>query len=95
MGSVFVRTRTHKHGKKVDYWVIEYRVNGKPRRETAGKVGIVTKTIARELLKKRQLQVKLGQWDMIEVKIPTLSLFTPEIPKLRKRYYSQTLLETR
>ena len=61
MGSIFVRTRTHKGGKMADYWVIEYRVNGKPRRETVGKIGIVTKTIARELLKKRELQVKLGQ----------------------------------
>ncbi len=78
MGSIFVRTRTHKNGKKVDYWCIEYRPNGKPRRETVGKVGVVTKTIARELLKKRELQVKLGQWDMIEAKIPTLSEFAPE-----------------
>lgn len=75
MGSVFVRTRTHKDSKKADYWVIEYRVNGKPRRETVGKVGIVTKSIAKELLKKRELQVKLGQWDMIGAEIPTLNEF--------------------
>lgn len=81
MGSVFVRTRTHNDGKKADYWVIEYRINGKLRRETVGKVGIVTKTIARELLKKRELQVKLGQWDMIDAKIPTLNEFANEYLK--------------
>jgi integrase len=38
-------------------------------------MAIVTKSIARELLKKRELQVKLGQWDMIEANIPTLNEF--------------------
>ncbi|MGE5443320.1 MAG: hypothetical protein ACM3SR_01805 [Ignavibacteriales bacterium] len=97
MGSVFVRTRTHKDGKKADYWVIEYRVSGKPRRETLGRVGVVTKTIARELLKKRELQVKLGQWDMIDAKIPTLNEFANEYLKYvkdvaKKRSWSRDVL---
>jgi integrase len=94
MGSIFLRTRIHKDGKKADYWCIEYRVNGKTRRETVGKKEVVTKTIARELLKKRELQVKLGQWDMIDAIIPTLNEFAEEYLKyvrdvVKKRSWSR------
>jgi len=69
MGTVFQRGNS---------WVIEYRVNGKTKRESIGKQGIVTKTMAREVLKRREQQIKLGQYDMINTIIPTLSEFTPE-----------------
>jgi site-specific recombinase XerD len=49
-----------------------------------GKVGIVTKTIARELLEKRELQVKLGQWDLIGTEIPSLNEFTNEYLKYER-----------
>jgi integrase len=80
-----------------DYWVIEYRVNGKPGRETVGKVGIVTKTIARELLKKGEFQVRLGQWDMIWAEVPTLNEFANEYLKYvrdvtKKRSWSRDVL---
>lgn len=76
MGSVFERTRIHKDGKKASYLYIVYSVNGKRKWESAGQVGVITKTYARELLKKRERQVKLEQWDMIEVKVPTLDEFS-------------------
>mgnify|MGYP001773950704 CR=1 FL=1 len=78
MGSIFIRTRTAKDGKQNKYWVIEYRIGDRLRRETVGRLGIVTKGIAKELLKKRELQVKLGQWNMITAKIPTLNEFISE-----------------
>ena len=68
MGSVF---------KRKDSWVMEYKdQNGKIRRKSVGKVGVVTKTAAREVLRKREQQIKLGQYEMIEAKIPTISDFS-------------------
>jgi len=78
MGTVFKRTRVHKNGKHFDYWYISYSINGKRKWEAAGEIGPVTKTMARELLKKREQQVKLGQWDMLEAEIPMLSEFIPQ-----------------
>ncbi|MDA2918528.1 site-specific integrase [Desulfobacterota bacterium AH_259_B03_O07] len=72
MGSVFQRGNS---------WVIEYRVKGKTKRESVGKKGVVTKTMAREILKKREQQVKLGQYDMLKAKIPTFSEFGDEYIK--------------
>ncbi|MGH7908557.1 MAG: tyrosine-type recombinase/integrase [Thermodesulfobacteriota bacterium] len=67
MGSVFLRG---------DSWVGEYKDRGKIRRKTFGKKGIVTKTMAREMLKKIEQKVKLGQYDMIDAEIPTLLEFS-------------------
>jgi integrase len=62
-------------------------------------VGVVTKSIARELLKKRELQVKLGQWEknMIGAEIPTLDEFANEYLKyvrdvVKKRSWSRDVL---
>lgn len=78
MGSVFKRTRVHKGGRKMAYWYIVYSINGKRKWEAVGEEGLITKTAARELLKKREQQVKLGQWDMLEAKIPTLHQIIPK-----------------
>jgi integrase len=67
MGSVFLRGNT---------WVGEYRVNGKTRRKALGKKGIVTKTLAKEMLRKIEQKVKLGQYDMLDATIPTLAEFS-------------------
>lgn len=69
MGSVYLRGSS---------WVIEYKVNGKTKRESIGKKGIATKTMAREILNKREQQVKLGQYDMLEAEIPTFNEITAE-----------------
>lgn len=69
MGSVFLRG---------DSWVGEYTDRGKTKRVAFGKKGIVTKTMAKEMLKKMEQKVKLGQYDMLDSEIPTLKEFAPE-----------------
>lgn len=67
MGSVFLRG---------DSWVGEYKDRGKTRRVAFGKKGIVTKTMAKEMLRKKEQMVKLGQYDMLDAEIPTLNEFS-------------------
>jgi len=69
MGTVFLRNNS---------WVIEYKLNNKMKREAVGKKSLITKTQARELLKKRERQVKLGQLDMLENEIPTFKSFSKD-----------------
>jgi hypothetical protein len=78
MGSIFKRSRIRKDGREVDYWYIAYSINGKRKWEAVGEVHSVTKTMAKELLKKREQQVKLGQWDMLEAEVPALREFIPQ-----------------
>ncbi len=73
MGSVFLRG---------DSWVIEYRKHdGRLRRESVGKRGSATKSMAREILQIKERQVKLGQYDLLDVNIPTISEFADEYIK--------------
>ena len=59
--------------------VIEYKLpNGKTKRETIGKTGIVTKTMAKQILQEKERQVKLGQYDMLEARIPTIVEYSEE-----------------
>jgi len=69
MGSVFLRGNT---------WVIEYKVNGNTKRQSIGKKGIATKTMAKEILNKIEQQVKLGQFGLLDNDIPTLQQFSEE-----------------
>jgi integrase len=70
MGTVFLRGNS---------WSIEYRSNnGSIRRESVGKKGIITKTMAREILQKRERNVKLGKEDMLDSEIPNLEEFSKE-----------------
>jgi hypothetical protein len=64
MGSVFLRG---------DSWVGEYKDRGKAKRIAFAKKGIVTKTMAKEMLKKIEQKVKLGQYDMLDAEIPILT----------------------
>jgi integrase len=66
MGSIFLRG---------DSWVGEYKDRGKIKRVSFGKKGIITKTMAKEMLKKIEQKVKLGQYDMLDAEIPTLREF--------------------
>lgn len=68
MGTVF---------KRGGNWVIEYRKpNGKLRRESIGKMGVATKSMAKEVLRQREQQIKLGLYEMLEADIPTIAQFT-------------------
>jgi len=70
MGSVF---------KRGENWVIEYKKpNGRLRRESIGKMSVATKSMAKEILRKREQQIKLGQYEMLEAKIPTIEQFRDE-----------------
>jgi len=73
---IYKRIREHKDGSETAYWYIRYWVNGKERKESIGKVGTVTKTIAQARLEERRRQIRLGQLDMLQAKIPTLEDFT-------------------
>ncbi len=76
MGSVFLRGNS---------WVIEYRnINGKMRRESIGKKGMMTKSMARSILLDKERGVKLGQYDMLEANIPKLKDFSDEYIKYVK-----------
>ena len=44
---VFKRTRVTKDGVSNQYWYIRYRVNGKDKYESVGRIPLVTKTQAR------------------------------------------------
>jgi integrase len=67
MGSVFLRG---------DSWVGEYKDRGRIKRKTFGKKGIITKTMAKEMLRKREQMVKRGEYDMLDAEIPTLNEFS-------------------
>jgi len=70
MGTVFPRGKS---------WAIEYKKpNGRLKRESIGKIGVVTKSMAREILRKREQQIKLGQYEMLEADIPTIAQFKDE-----------------
>lgn len=70
MGSVFRRGAM---------WVIEYKMpNGKTKRESIGRAGVVTKSMAKEVLRQREQQIKLGQYEMLEADIPTIARFKDE-----------------
>jgi len=71
---VFKRWITSKRGKTA-YWYIRYTVNKKPKWESIGKVGEVTKAVADAVLAERKKQIRLGTYDLIRTDIPTLSEF--------------------
>jgi len=92
MGSVF---------KRGGSWVIEYRnLDGRLRRESIGKRGVMTKTIARAILEKRELNVKLGKEDMLDAEIPIFSdyakeylVYQKDVKKIRSHERTRKCLE--
>lgn len=75
---VFKRNIKSKDGSKTPYWYIRYTVNGKDKWESIGKVGQITKSLAQAKLEEKKRQVRRGELDMIDAKIPTLSEFNEE-----------------
>lgn len=74
---VFKRRINNKKGNTA-YWYARYRVNGKDKWESLGKVGEITKTIAEAILSERKKQIRLGAYDMMTAKIPTIDDFSKE-----------------
>jgi len=91
MGSVFLRGSA---------WVGEYRDLGIIKRKALGNKKIITKTMAREMLKKIEQKVKLGQYDMLDATIPTLKEFSEDYLKYiryikRNRSWKDTIYHLR
>ena len=72
---VFKRWIKTKDTSKTAYWYIRYMLNDKEKWESVGKLGEITKTVAQRILEERKRMVRLGQWDMIEAEVPTISEF--------------------
>ena len=68
MGSVFLRENT---------WVGEYKERGRIKREALGKKNVITKTMAREELRKIEQRIKRGQYG----EIPSLKDFSGDYIK--------------
>ena len=76
MGSVYQRGNS---------WVLKYKdENGKYRCKSIGNKGVVTKTMAKEILKDIEHKIKLGQHDLVKHQIPTLSTFSKEYIEYQK-----------
>ena len=75
MGSVFLRNGS---------WTIEYKEHGKLKRKSVGKRGVVTKTMAREILNEEEKRIKKGQYGMLDGITPSLSEITPEFINYQK-----------
>lgn len=78
MGQVFKRKVKSSNGHITQYWYIRYRLRGKDKWESVGRVGQITKHVAQTILSERERQIRLGQLDMIETEIPTLNEFSKE-----------------
>lgn len=77
--SVYKRTIVSKDGKKSLYWYVEVSSpNGKKIKRSIGKVGEMTKAVARKVELELKHKIKLGQWDMIQANIPTFNEFISE-----------------
>ncbi len=72
--SVWKRPITSKNGKITEYWYVEVpKPGGGKFKRSIGKVGLVTKSLARQVENEIKKKIKLGQFDMIQADIPTLN----------------------
>lgn len=81
---LFKRTR-NLNGKKSEYWYIDYFLNGKRKWESVGRVGIVTKSDAKSLLKFQHSEILQGKLQTRKKKVvPNFSDFSQEYLKYAK-----------
>jgi integrase len=72
--SVFKRKVKGKEGKITDYWYYEVSLSGgKKIKKSVGKVGLVTKAMAREEETELKKKIRRKQLDMVNADIPTLN----------------------
>jgi len=72
--AVYKRPIKSKNGKITEYWYIEVsKPGGGVIKRSIGKVGQVTKTVARQVESELKKKLRLGQLDMIQAAIPTLN----------------------
>jgi len=66
-------------GKKSEYWYVEVPIpGGKKIKRSVGKVGQVTRAVARQYEHELKKKIKLGQLGVLKVDIPTLRDFSKE-----------------
>ena len=75
MGSVYTINR-FRNDKKIQYRVIKYKVQGEWRAEILGRLEVVQKGWAKEVLKNRERKIKLGEFGLNENNVPTLEEFS-------------------
>ena len=80
---VFKRWITNNKGKTA-YWYARYRVNGKDKWESVGKVGEITKTVAESILAEKKKQIRLGTYEIMNTDIPTINEFSSDYYKYIK-----------
>ena len=72
--AIFKRKIKSKDGKETEYWYVEIALpGGKKIKKSVGKVGQITKTVARQYENDLKKKLRLGQLDMIQAEIPTLN----------------------
>ena len=72
--SVYKRKIKGKEGKITEYWYVEVSLpGGKKIKRSVGKVGQVTKAVARQYESELKKKIRLGQLDMVNADIPTLN----------------------
>src|SRR3990167_5499383 len=75
--AIFKRKIISRSGKVTEYWYVELVVpGGKKLKRSIGKVGQITKTVARQFESGLKKKLRLGQLDMIQADIPTLNEIT-------------------
>lgn len=75
--AIYKRTIRNRTGKDTEYWYLEVSIEGgKKIKRSVGKVGYVTKTMARQREQELIKKIKLEQLDMIRAEIPTLKDFS-------------------
>lgn len=70
MGSIYIRKN-----KKVSTYMGKVKVNGKWKHIKLGRVGIATKSQAKARLRDIEIDIQLGEWNMLTCDIPTLNEF--------------------
>ena len=72
--AIYKRKIKNKTGKITEYWYVEISVSGGRKiKRSIGKVGQVTKAVARQVESELKKKLRLGQLEMIEAEIPTLN----------------------
>jgi hypothetical protein len=72
--AIYKRKTKRKDGKETESWYVEVSLpGGKKIKRSVGRVGQVTKTIARQYEAELKKKIRLGQLDMIQADIPTLN----------------------
>lgn len=72
--AIFKRKVKSASCKVTEYWYLELALpGGKKIKRSVGKVGQITKAVARQVESELKKKLRLGQLDMIQADIPTLN----------------------